>query len=106
MSDATAPIVTQSPTYKAALARGFFHALATVCGAIMTGLAGTNWAAADGQTKFLIIVGIVASVTSTGAAFMDKTMARLGEGKAAIASGTTPPFPPATPSPSKSPIVP
>ena len=91
MADDTTAIVTQSPSYAGAIARGFFHALATLCGAIMTGLAGTEWSQADGQTRFLIVVGIVASVSSTGAAYFDKTMARLDQGKEAIASGNTPP---------------
>ena len=92
MADDTTAIVTQSPSYAGAIARGFFHALATLCGAIMTGLAGTEWSQADGQTRFLIVVGIVASVSSTGAAYFDKTMARLDQGKEAIASNTPPPF--------------
>jgi hypothetical protein len=91
VSDESTPIAVQSPTYLAAGLRGLFHALATLCGAIMTGLAGTEWSQTDGQTKFLIVVGIVASVSSTGAAFFDKTMARLDQGKSAIATGNTNP---------------
>ena len=98
MSDQTTPITVQSPTYLAAVLRLIFHGLATLCGAIMTGLAGMEWATADGQTRFLVIVGIVASVSSTGAAFFDKTYARLGDGKSALSSGnTTPPMTPPTP---------
>ena len=98
MSDASTPIAVQSPTYLFAILRGCMHALATICGAIMAGLAGMEWSTADGQTKFLTVIGIIATVTSTGAAFFDKTMARLDQGKSALASGNTAaPFPPATP---------
>lgn len=92
--DKSVPQVTASPTYKLAVARGFFYGIATVCGAIMTALAGNNWAEADAQTKFLIVVSIISTVSSTFAAYSDKTMARLSDGKAAIANGNTPaPFP-------------
>lgn len=112
MTDKTVSQITASPTYLMAIAKGVFHGLATLCGAIMAALAGTQWSGADGQTRFLIVVGIVASCSSTAAAFFDKTMARLSDGKTAIASGNTPPpFSPQTPTllvqpqPSVAPVV-
>lgn len=106
MPDQTVPQITQSPTYAMAIAKGAFHGLSTLCGAIMTALAGNIWKDCDGQTKFLIVVGIVASCSSTAAAFFDKTMARLSEGKAALATGNTPPPFPIQPPPNPPPPAP
>ena len=100
MTDATTLQVTESPSYLTAVLRGGFHAISTLGGAIMTGLAGTEWEQCDTQTKFLIVVGIIVSCSSTAAAYFDRTMARMSDGKAAIASGNTPPpfaVPPAPP---------
>ncbi len=72
------------PTYKMAAARLFFHGVASIGGAILASLNAVKWATLDDQARFLIVVGIVCSVSSTAAAFCDKTMARLSDSKSIL----------------------
>jgi hypothetical protein len=67
--------------YKLAIVRFALFVLHSLCGSIMAALAGTEWSSADWQTRFLIVVGIVSSLTATLLAFFDKTSARIAEGK-------------------------
>jgi len=92
MTDETVMQVTASPSYKLAIIRGCLHGAATAVGAILAALSGVVWAEATGQEKFMIVLGICGTLFGTAAAFFDKTMARLGDGKTAIANGTTPPI--------------
>lgn len=70
--------------YKLAIVRFALFVVQTLCGSIMAALAGTQWSSADGQTKFLIVVGIVASLTATLGAFFDKTLSKLSPDAAAL----------------------
>jgi len=65
--------------YRLAIVRFALFVVQTLCGSVMAALAGTQWSSADGQTKFLIVVGIIASLTATLGAFFDKTLAKLGD---------------------------
>lgn len=89
MSAPTPMTLQSTPTYKMAVARLAFHAVATVSGAILAALTGVKWVTLDGQSRFLLVLGIVATVSSTASAYCDKTMARLGDGKAALPTGDT-----------------
>lgn len=61
---------------------------------IMTALAGTNWAQADGQTKFLIGVSIATNFAGALIAFFRQKLVALVSGGDLVTSGSTPPIPP------------
>lgn len=95
MAPATQGTPWTPPPYKMAVARFCFFVAQAFCGAIMTALAGTLWKDCDGQTKFLIIIGIVSSISSTMIAFFDKSMASIADAhKKNVESATNPPFMP------------
>ncbi len=68
--------------------------LQNLCTSIMTALAGTNWSAADAQTRFLIITSITANFAGALIAFFRQKLTALVTGGDVIASGSTPPHQP------------
>lgn len=63
----------------------------SLCASIMTALAGTDWTAADAQTKFLIVVAIAAGWTNTLMAFFNSAANRVKDGKSLLPPGGTNP---------------
>lgn len=77
--------------YKLAFARFVLFSVTTLCGAIMTALAGTDWATATTQTKLLIVLGILSTWCATTMAFLDRTAKQIADGKnPVIPEGGTP----------------
>jgi hypothetical protein len=54
--------------------------LNTLCTSVMTALAGTNWSAADAQTRFLIVISILGNLTGTLIAFFRQQITNLVNG--------------------------
>jgi len=61
----------------------------SLCASIMTALAGTDWATSDGQTKFLIVIAIIAGWTNTLMAFFNQAASRLKDGKGLLPDTST-----------------
>ncbi len=92
MSEMMANARASVALHKLAIARFCCFVIFTLCTAIMTALAGTNWANVDSQTRFLIVVSIVGSVTSTIMAFFDQSIKRATDGKDPLTGASLPPF--------------
>lgn len=66
--------------------------IVTLCTSIMTALAGTIWVNVDWQTKFLICVSVLGTVSSTIMAFLDNSMKQAREGRDPLTGLSIPPF--------------
>lgn len=58
---------------------------------IMAALAGTDWGTSDRQTRFLIVISILANWTGVLMAFFNQAASRIRGGRDILAEGTTPP---------------
>jgi hypothetical protein len=58
----------------------FLICIQNLCTSIMTALAGTNWAAADTQTRFLIVTSITANFSGALIAFFRQKLTALVTG--------------------------
>lgn len=63
--------------------------LTTIGGAILTALAGTDWATCSPQTRFMICVGVIISWAGNVGSFLDKSLQRMAEGKSPLPTGAS-----------------
>jgi hypothetical protein len=92
MKAALAAMSSNAVVYRLAIARFCLFSMVTLCGSIMTALAGTVWSESDNQTRFLIVISILSTWGGTILAFLDKSMKNAEEGKDPITGKTIPSF--------------
>lgn len=94
MSDATCPIVTQSPSQKLVALRLSLLMVKTAGTFTIGALMGLDWGQLSHQQQFLIVVAGIVALATAVEAFHDKTSARAEQGRETMRAGNTPsPFP-------------
>lgn len=62
--------------------RAVFYVGATVTSATLGALSGMNWSQADGQTRFMVVLGVFGTIAGTLGAFVDQAVQRVAKGEA------------------------
>lgn len=80
--------------------RAMFFVIGVIATSTLSALSGMDWAQANPQTRFMVVLGICGTVAGTIGAFLDQTASRVAKGElpfidAPNSLGSASPFPPA-----------
>lgn len=89
----TDPILTKTKTrdlyWWAVILFFAFLSVNSLASSILAALVGAKWDLLSGQEKFLIVVAVVANWTGLVIAFLQRSLARIAQGKPPIETGDT-----------------